>query len=146
MDINVLAVQQCTQLAIKSMLKNKINDGQIIIIGSLRGHQIYPNSPKSHFYAATKFVVTALVEGWRQELRSISEENRIRIATISPGMVKTGIIEAAINVDKATADSIWETIPHLSSIDVANSVKFILESPPNVQVHDILVRPTQQTW
>ena len=137
MDINVLAVQLCTQLAIKSMLKNKINDGQIIIIGSLRGHQIYPNSPKSHFYAATKFVVTALVEGWRQELRSISEENRIRIATISPGMV---------NVDKATADSIWETIPHLSSIDVANSVKFILESPPNVQVHDILVRPIQQTW
>ena len=90
--------------------------------------------------------MTALVEGWRQELRSISEENRIRIATISPGMVKTGIIEAAINVDRATAESIWETIPHLSSIDVANSVKFILESPPNMQVHDILVRPTQQTW
>merc|ERR1711997_1269159 len=61
LDVNVLSLQLCTQLAIKSMLKNKINDGQVIMVGSMSGHRVAP-SPKTRFYTATKYAVTALVE------------------------------------------------------------------------------------
>merc|ERR1712223_1367646 len=40
LDVNVLSLQLCTQLAVKSMLKNNINDGQIIMMSSQFGHQI----------------------------------------------------------------------------------------------------------
>merc|ERR1712062_211945 len=59
LDVNVLSLQLCTQLAIKSMLKNKIDDGQVILVNSMSGHRVAP-SPKTRFYTATKFAVTAL--------------------------------------------------------------------------------------
>ena len=77
-------------------------------------------------------------------MRSYAEENNIRIAQLSPGMVKTEIAEAGFGIDKATADAFYETIPHLKVEDIAECVKFILESPSRMQIHDILVRPTMQ--
>ena len=117
-------------------------------MGSLMGHgRLDSNFPEANFYAATKNAVTALVEGWRQELRSLSEENNIRIAQISPGVVKTGALEAAVpNIDKAMAEAIYKTIPHLNVEDVAECVKYVLECPIRMQIHDILVRPTQQKF
>merc|ERR1712008_153919 len=70
LEVNVLSLQLCTQLAIKSMLKNKIDDGQVILVNSMSGHRVAP-SAKTRFYTATKFAVTALLEGWRQEMRDL---------------------------------------------------------------------------
>merc|ERR1711993_124439 len=105
LDVNVLSLQLCTQLAVKSMLKNKINDGQIILTSSIFGHQLESPYPGVYFYCATKHAVKALCEGWRRELRSYAEENNIRIAQLSPGMVKTEIAEVGFGIDKATSDA-----------------------------------------
>ena len=110
------------------------------MMSSQFGHQISDD----FFYSATKHAVRVLCEGWRQELRSLSEENNIRIGQVSPGLVKTEIVQAMCNVDKATSDAIFEALPHLNAGDVAECVKFILESPSRMQIHDILVRPTMQ--
>jgi len=146
LDVNVLSLQLCTQLAVKSMLKNKINDGQIILTSSIFGHQLESPYPGVYFYCATKHAVKALCEGWRRELRSYAEENNIRIAQLSPGMVKTEIAEVGFGIDKATSDALYDSMPHLKVEDMAQCVKFILESPPRMQIHDILVRPTLQKW
>ena len=61
-------------------------------------------------------------------------------------MIKTEIAEKGFNIDKATSDALYETIPHMKVEDMAECVKFILESPPRMQIHDILVRPTLQKW
>ena len=61
-------------------------------------------------------------------------------------MVKTEIVQASRNVDKATSDAIFDALPHLNAEDVAECVKFILESPSRMQIHDILVRPTMQKF
>merc|ERR1712223_1205750 len=42
LDVNVLSLQLCTQLAIKSMLKNTIDDGQVILVNSMSGHRVAP--------------------------------------------------------------------------------------------------------
>ena len=117
-------------------------------MGSLFGHgRLDPNFPQANFYAATKNAVTALVEGWRQELRTLSEENNIRVAQLSPGVVKTGALEAAMpNIDKATAEAFYQTIPHLEVEDIAQCVKYVLECPIRMQIHDIHVRPNQQNF
>merc|ERR1711874_512375 len=86
MDVNVLALCLCTQLSVDSMVSSKIEDGQIIMIGSMSGHRVPPN-PSTRFYAASKFAVTGLLEGWRQELRDMG--GNIRVCGVSPGLVQT---------------------------------------------------------
>ena len=98
LEVNVVGLNQCTQLAIKSMIKvitnqfcwskiendnvplhennylklrydyfqHKIDDGQIVMVNSMSGHRVAPG--KLRFYSATKFAVTGLLEGWRQEV------------------------------------------------------------------------------
>ena len=71
--------------------------------------------------------------------------NNIRIAQLSPGIVKTEFLQVMMG-DKAKADATYQSLDWdpLQAIDMANCVKFILEAPKHVQVHDILVRPTFQ--
>ena len=87
-EVNIIALNHCTQLAVKSMMKvryfvhtsiqvmskkleffpiqHKIDDGQVIFVNSMSGHRV---AGGSKFYSATKFAVTALLEGWRMEVR-----------------------------------------------------------------------------
>ncbi|XP_053941310.1 dehydrogenase/reductase SDR family member 11 isoform X2 [Cuculus canorus] len=67
-DVNVMAVSICTREAYQSMKERNIDDGHIININSMNGHSVVPQSVV-HFYSATKYAVTALTEGLRQELR-----------------------------------------------------------------------------
>ena len=86
-EVNIIALNHCTQLAVKSMMKvryflhtkeqvipnkleifsiqHKIDDGQVIFVNSMSGHRV---AGGSKFYSATKFAVTALLEGWRMEV------------------------------------------------------------------------------
>ena len=82
LDVNVLALCLCTQLSVNLMTKNNVTDGQIIMISSMSGHRVPPN-PSTRFYSASKFAVTGLLEGWRQELRDVG--GNIRVCGISPG-------------------------------------------------------------
>ncbi|PKU28026.1 hypothetical protein llap_21670 [Limosa lapponica baueri] len=63
-----MAVSICTREAYQSMKERNIDDGHIININSMNGHSVVPQSVV-HFYSATKYAVTALTEGLRQELR-----------------------------------------------------------------------------
>ena len=67
------------------MMNNKISDGQLIMISSMSGHRVPPN-PSTRFYSATKFAVTGLLEGWRQEVRDLG--SNIRVSAISPGQAE----------------------------------------------------------
>ncbi|XP_037085363.1 dehydrogenase/reductase SDR family member 11-like [Pollicipes pollicipes] len=67
LDVNVLALAHCAQLAIKSMKDRDATEGQVINICSMAGH-VVPPLASIHFYTATEFAVTALTESLRQEL------------------------------------------------------------------------------
>jgi len=141
LDVNVLALCLCTQLSVESMVSNKIDDGQIIMIGSMSGHRVPPN-PSTRFYAASKFAVTGLLEGWRQELRDIG--GNIRVCGISPGLVQTEFQAAMYPDSPDKVAAIHNSVPCLQSEDISGAVSYILACPPHMQVHDILMRPTQQ--
>nr|ARE68913.1 farnesol dehydrogenase [Epicauta chinensis] len=131
-DTNVLGLCIATREAIKIMQTNNI-DGHIVHINSVAGHKI-PNAPNLNVYPASKHAVTALTETLRLDLIRIG--SKIKISSISPGFVTTEIIEANnIQIDKN------RSIPALDAVDVANAVLYVLSTPPNVQVHELIIKP-----
>ncbi|XP_036005592.1 dehydrogenase/reductase SDR family member 11 [Fundulus heteroclitus] len=141
LDVNVMALSICTREAYQSMKERNIDDGHIINLNSICGH-IVINSGDIHFYTATKYAVSALTEGLRQELREA--KTHIRATCISPGIVET---EFAYRFHSETPDKAKEAYSHikaLEAIDVANAVVYVLSAPPHVQVGDIVLRPVEQ--
>lgn len=106
----------------------------------MSGHRVVP-SPTGHFYAATKFAVTALNEGIRNELREI--KSHIRTTSISPGLVETEFA-ARMYKDEERAKNIYSSFKCLEADDIAEALVYALSAPAHVQVHDILIRPTEQ--
>ncbi|MEA5466425.1 SDR family NAD(P)-dependent oxidoreductase [Leptothoe sp. PORK10 BA2] len=138
LEVNVLALCICTREAINLMRTLGKDRGHIVHISSMSGHRV----PGSGMYSASKFAVRALTEGLRQELRA--DSSAIRISAISPGFVETEFAEK-YSGSAAQAQMVYGQFPILQPQDIANAVAYILSQPDYVQVHDILLRPTQQS-
>ncbi|XP_040605307.1 dehydrogenase/reductase SDR family member 11 isoform X2 [Mesocricetus auratus] len=124
-NVNVLALSICTREAYQSMKERNVDDGHIININS-----------------ATKYAVTALTEGLRQEL--LEAQTHIRATCISPGLVETRFAFKLHDKDPEKAAATYEDIRCLKPEDVAEAVIYVLSTPPHVQVGDIQMRPTEQ--
>ena len=110
--------------------------GQFINILSTAGLQIYP---LMSVYAGTKNAVRTISEGLRQEA---GED--LRVTIISPGFVHTDFAESMTDPEvKAqivgTRDEM--AIPPAA---IARAIAFAIEQPPDVDVGEIVVRPTAQ--
>lgn len=139
-DTNVLGLCMMTREAVRNMRKNNV-DGHIVHINSLSGHRIAYHSTMN-VYPASKYAVTALTETLRQELNSIG--SKIKISSVSPGLVDTEILKVGANQDYAK-HVIGANNPILKPEDIADSVSYILSTPPHVQVHEVIIRPQGQT-
>ncbi|MEL6544567.1 MAG: SDR family NAD(P)-dependent oxidoreductase [Myxococcota bacterium] len=136
-DVNVLALCVCTREAVRQM-RTHDRAGHVIHISSMAGHRV---PQESGVYSATKFAVRALTEGLRRELRAI--KSPIRVCSVSPGNVKTEFHAQYYQSEEAAAESYARYTP-LAPEDVAASVLHALSAPPHVQIHDILLRSTEQ--
>ncbi|MGN8158364.1 SDR family oxidoreductase [Salinisphaera sp. RV14] len=106
---------QCTAQALKA------SRGHLLITGSAAGRVTLPGS----MYSATKWAVSAIGYGVREELRGTG----VRTTLIEPGMVDTPFFD--------------DRPEHaLSDRDIAASVMYALSQPAHVDVNEILVRPT----
>ncbi|XP_026675296.1 farnesol dehydrogenase-like isoform X2 [Ceratina calcarata] len=134
LNINVLGMSWCTKLAVESMRKRNV-EGHVININSVLGHEI-PWRPLSesdgsnglNLYPACKHACVAMTHTVRRELATM-DEPKIRITSISPGLVKTNIAKHASEVAK-----ILEELPALLPEDVADAVIYALGTRPQVQV------------
>lgn len=140
-DVNVLALCICTREACKSMKERNVDDGHIININSMSGHRVCASSD-IHFYSATKYAVTALTEGLRQELREAG--THIRATCISPGVVETEFAFRQHSSDPEKAASVYESMKCLKADDIASAVTYVLGAPPHVQIGDVQMRPVEQ--
>ncbi|KAL7634970.1 UNVERIFIED_CONTAM: hypothetical protein RMT77_013955 [Armadillidium vulgare] len=134
-NVNVIALCLCSKLTVNSLKERGLDDGHIINISSICGHQVLVGS--SHFYTGTKFAVRALSEGLRQELQAAN--SGIKLSVVSPGLVKTEILD---NIEKQElAKQVFESNTSLKSEDIAHSVSQILSAPPYMEVLDMIVAP-----
>ncbi|XP_023713738.1 dehydrogenase/reductase SDR family member 11-like isoform X2 [Cryptotermes secundus] len=81
LEVNVVALCLCTKEAVASMRRRNIKDGHIFNLSSTLAHTIHPYGPL-HFYTATKYAVSALTEGVRQELRETKARIRVTVNEI----------------------------------------------------------------
>ena len=110
--------------------------GHIINVSSVAGHKVGPGFA---VYAATKHAVRALSEGLRQEVKPYN----IRTTVISPGVVATELPNTTTETDIAekVRKSYEIAIPAES---FARAVAFAISQPDEVDVNEILFRPTRQ--
>ena len=143
LDVNVLALSICTREAVRQMREKGIDDGHVIHIGSGACHVVCPR-PTLLFYSGTKFMVKALTEGLRQELREIN--SHIRISLICPPMVRTQFSYDILPNDPGTVDEWYAKDPIIEPQDVADTVIYALQAPPHVEIHDIIIKPNSQSY
>ncbi len=141
-EVNILGLTQCAYEAISDMRKRG-DDGYIINISSMGAHRHKPGSIGDAIYGATKRAVRSLNESIRMELKSL--ESDIRVTAVSPGLVETEFAARFLQDEKA-GEIAYQQIRTLQPEDIAEMIRFILSSPPHVEISDILVRPTEQAF
>jgi len=136
LEVNVLGLSVCTREAVADMTRDDL--GHVIHISSMAGHRTPAGSA---MYSATKFAVRSLTEALRQELREA--KSRVRVTAISPGFVETEFAEV-YSGDPEAAAATYARFEVLQSDDIADMVVYALGTPQRMQLHDMLVRPTDQ--
>jgi len=140
LEVNVLGLAIATREAIRDM-ERRGAAGHVVNVASMAAHRV--PGPESGMYAATKFAVRALTEGVRQELRA--RQSAIRVSLVSPGYVATEFADVfASRPGALEALQARLNVTMLEGHDVAQAIVWILTQPAHVEVHDVLMRPTQQ--
>jgi NADP-dependent 3-hydroxy acid dehydrogenase YdfG len=133
-DVNIKGVLYGIAAALPYMQKQK--SGHIINVSSVAGHKV---RPASAVYAATKHAVLALSEGLRQEVKPYN----IRTTVISPGAIDTELPNSVTEADIAdNVRKIYEIAIPADSF--ARAVAFAISQPDEIDVNEILFRPTRQ--
>lgn len=133
-DVNIKGVLYGIAAALPAMQRQK--SGHIINVSSVAGHKVRPNNA---VYAATKHAVLALSEGLRQEVKPYN----IRTTVISPGAVATELPNSITEPD--IAENVRKSYEIAIPADsFARAVAFAISQPEDVDVNEILFRPTRQ--
>ncbi len=135
-DVNIKGVLYGIAAALPYMQKQKA--GHFINVSSVAGHKIRPGGA---VYAATKHAVRALSEGLRQEVKPYN----IRTTVISPGAVATELPDSVTEPDIAEAiHKVYEMAIPAESF--AQAVAYAMSQPEDVDINEILFRPTRQEF
>lgn len=131
-DVNIKGVLYGIAAVLPHM--QEAESGHIINLSSVAGHKVFPSGA---VYCGTKYAVRAISEGLRQE------SSHVRCTIISPGAVATELTDsigdpkAAENIDQVYQIAIQPDA-------IAQAITYALEQPMEVDVNEILIRPTAQ--
>jgi NADP-dependent 3-hydroxy acid dehydrogenase YdfG len=134
-DTNIKGLLHVSRAVIPGMVERR--SGHIINIGSIAGHEAYPNGA---VYNATKFAVDAITKSLRMDL----VDTPLRVSTVDPGLVKTNFSLVRFRGDAERAERVYADIEALTGDDVAEAVLFCATRPAHVSVNQIVITPTAQ--
>jgi NADP-dependent 3-hydroxy acid dehydrogenase YdfG len=106
--------------------------GHVINVSSIGGHAV---SPTAAVYCATKYAVRAISDGLRQETSAI------RVTVISPGVVESELADTISDATARDAMKTWRRIA-LQPDAIARAISYAIEQPGDVDVNEMIVRPT----
>ncbi|MGB8406201.1 MAG: SDR family oxidoreductase [Mycobacterium sp.] len=133
-DVNIKGVLYGIAAALPHMIRQ--HGGQIINVSSIAALQV---TPATAIYSATKQAVRVITEGLRQE----AKPHNIRTTVILPGAVATELPDS-VN-DPAIAQGVKQGYDIAISADsFARAVEFAINQPADVDVNEIVFRPTAQ--
>lgn len=135
-DVNVKGVLYGIAAALPYMKEQK--SGHIINVSSVAGHKV---GAGGSVYAGTKYAVRAITEGLRQEVKPYN----IRTTIVSPGAVATELTDTITDQDVAAGmRKTYEAAIPASSF--ARVVAFAIGEPDDVDINEVLFRPTSQVY
>jgi NADP-dependent 3-hydroxy acid dehydrogenase YdfG len=129
-DVNIRGVLHGIAAALPVMEAR--GRGQIINVSSIGGHQV---SPTAAVYCATKFAVRAISDGLRQET------DKIRVTVISPGVTESELADSISDQSAREAMRSYRRVA-ISADAVARAILYALSQPDEVDVSEVIVRPT----
>jgi NADP-dependent 3-hydroxy acid dehydrogenase YdfG len=133
-DVNIRGVLHGIAAALP--LFRAAGSGHFVNVSSVSGLNV---APTTAVYSGTKFAVRAISEGLRQEAGS-----SIRVTIISPGAVQTELAETISSADLKKRVKAFQANA-IPSLAIASAIAFAIAQPSNVDVNEIVVRPTAQT-
>src|SRR5215470_12044540 len=134
-DVNIRGVLHGIAAGLPIMKKQGF--GQFINISSIGGHRVVPTGA---VYCATKFAVMAISEGLRQEVGA-----DIRVTVISPGLTESELADTIS--DPGAREGMREFRKIAIGPDaIARAIAFAVEQPADVDVSEIIVRPTASPY
>jgi NADP-dependent 3-hydroxy acid dehydrogenase YdfG len=134
-DVNLKGVMYGIAAALTQMIKQK--SGHFVFVSSVAGHKVRPGSA---VYAATKTGVRVIAEGLRQEVKP----HNIRTTVISPGAIVTELADSITEPDIEKAVRDFTANYAIPADSFARAVVFAMSQPDDVDVNEILFRPTRQ--
>jgi NADP-dependent 3-hydroxy acid dehydrogenase YdfG len=130
-DVNIKGVLYGIAAVLPQMTEQ--GSGQIINIASIGALSV---SPTAAVYCATKYAVRAISDGLRQE------HDRLRVTCIHPGVVESELADTITDAVAAEAMKAYRAIA-LKPDAIARAVRFAIEQPEDVDINEIVVRPTR---
>ena len=134
-DVNIKGVLYGIAAALPHMQRQKA--GHFINVSSVAGHRVGPGFA---VYAATKYAVRALSEGLRQEVKPYN----IRTTVISPGAVATELSDSVTDPDASKHIRTFYEQVAVPADSFARAVAFAMSQPEELDINEILYRPTRQ--
>ncbi|MBQ0763269.1 SDR family oxidoreductase [Marinobacter psychrophilus] len=132
-DVNIKGVLYGIAAVLPTMREQ--HSGHVINLSSVAGHKVFPGGA---VYCATKYAVRALSEGLRMEAG-----DEIRSTNISPGAIATELTSTITDPDAAkAAEELYKVAINADS--VARAIVFAIEQPHDVDINEIILRPTAQ--
>lgn len=130
-DVNIKGVLYGIAAVLPEMAQR--GSGHIINIGSVGALSVVPTAA---VYCATKYAVRAISDGLRQE------HPDIRVTCIHPGVVESELAKTITDPVAAEGMKTYRAIA-LKPDAIARAVRFALEQPDDVDVNEIVIRPTR---
>ena len=134
-DINIKGVLFGVAAALPHMQRQK--SGHIINVSSVAGHKV---TPAGTIYCATKHAVRVISEGLRQEVKPYN----IRTTIISPGAVDTELPSHITDPDSKSGIQDFYKGHAIPADSFARTIIFAMSQPDDVDINEILFRPTSQ--
>lgn len=135
--INVHGAAHLMRRAAEYMVQRK--SGDIVVLGSVVGRNI---SPFSGFYGSSKFAIGAIAEGLRREVCS----DGVRVSVVMPGIVLSEFQQVAGYDEENFGKGIAHFGKLLEPEAIAEGIRWLLTLPPHVNVNEIMIRPTGQSY
>jgi len=134
-DTNVTAMVVLTRKLLPTLIERT---GAIIAIGSVAGSYIYPGG---NVYAGSK----AFANHFTMALRADLHGTGVRVTSIEPGMVETEFTLVRTGSQQAS-DDLYAGVHPMTGEDIANTIRWIAELPPHLNVNRIELMPVNQDF
>jgi 3-hydroxy acid dehydrogenase / malonic semialdehyde reductase len=134
-DTNIKGLLYMTRYVVPGMVQRA--RGHVINIGSIAGHQTYPNG---NVYCGTKAAVKSISEGLKQDLLGTP----VRVTSVDPGMVETEFSQVRFHGDTERAAKVYQGVTPLTPDDVADVIYYCATRPAHVNINEVILMPVDQ--